>query len=82
VNGEVLIKAVGPIPFPTFFTIPELADLLRIEERKARRMVRDHEIAAVWCGGEYRILTKDLIEWLLSQRCPGGAHHELRRRRR
>jgi excisionase family DNA binding protein len=81
-DGEALFKAIGPIPFPTFFTIPELADLLRVKECEVRRMVREHEIAAVWCGGEYRILTKDMIEWLLVQRCPGGAHDESRRRRR
>jgi excisionase family DNA binding protein len=81
-DGGLLFKAVGPIPFPTFFTIPELADLLRVEEREVHRMVREHEIAAVWCGGEYRVLTKDLIEWLLVQRCPGGTYDESRARRR
>jgi excisionase family DNA binding protein len=79
---DVLIKAVGPIPYPTFFTMPELAELLRLEERDVRCMVSGHEIAAIWCGGEYRILTKDLIEWLLVQRCPGGTKDEARRRRR
>ncbi len=81
-DGDVLAKAIGPIPFPTFFTIAELADLLKVEEREVRRMVGKHEIAAVWCGGEYRILTKDIIEWLLVQRSPGGNRDERRRNRR
>ena len=45
---EVLAKAVGPIPFPTFFTLPELAELLQVEERELKRMVGTHELAAVW----------------------------------
>ena len=81
-SEELLATAVGPIPFPTFFTIGELADLLKVEVREVTRMVREHEIAAVWCGGEYRVLTKDLICWLLVQRCPGGKHNERRSARR
>jgi excisionase family DNA binding protein len=79
---EVLAKAVGPIPFPTFFTLPELAELLQVEERELKRMVGTHELAAVWVGGDYRVLTKDLIEWLLVQRQPGGNRDESQRRRR
>ena len=81
-GDDVLVKAIGPFPFPSFFTIPELADLLKVESAEVRRMVRAHELAAVWVGGEYRILTKDLVVWLLLQRCPGGAHHERPRRQR
>jgi len=81
-GDDVLTNAIGPLPFPTFFTIPELADLLKVEAADVRRMVRDHEIAAVWVGGEYRILTKDVVAWLLVQRCPGGTHDERQRRRR
>lgn len=78
---DVLATAIGPIPFPTFFTIAELADLLKVAPREVKRMIREHDIAAVWCGGEYRILTKDLICWLLVQRSPGGKQHEQRRAR-
>ena len=81
-TDALFTRTIGPIPFPTFFTAPELAELLQVEEREVKRMIAGHEIAAVWVGGEYRILTKDLIEWLLVQRSPGGNCDELRRRRR
>ncbi len=79
---DLLATAVGPIPFPTFFTVAELADLLKVDVGEVKRMVRSHEIAAVWCGGEYRILPKDLICWLVGQRCPGGKQDERRNARR
>ena len=79
-DDDVLAKAVGPIPFPTFLTVTELADLLKVEVREVKRMIGGREIAAVWVGGQYRILTKDLLCWLLVQRCPGGKHDERRRR--
>lgn len=81
-NDDALGGPIGPLPFPSFFTVPELADLLKVKVADVRGMARAHEIAAVWVGGEYRILTKDLIAWLLVQRCPGGEHHERPRRRR
>ena len=79
---QVLANAIWPLPFPSFFTIPEIADLLKVEIAVVRRMVRSHGIAAVWIGAEYRISTKDLLGWLLVQRCPGGEHRERSRRRR
>lgn len=81
-DHDALPTAIGPLPFPSFFTIPEIADLLKVEIALVRRMVRSHEIAAVWIGAEYRILTKDFLGWLLVQRCPGGEHHERSRRQR
>jgi excisionase family DNA binding protein len=81
-ENDVLARAVGPIPFPTCFTLAELADLLKVDLRVVKRMVGNHEIAAEWIGNEYRILTKDLILWLLLQRCPGGERDGRSQRRR
>jgi excisionase family DNA binding protein len=75
-NDDLIANVIGPLPFPSFFTVPELADLLKVEVGEARRMVRAHEIAAFWVGGEYRILTKDLIAWLILQRSTGGNRNE------
>ena len=32
---DSIAKAIGPIPFPTFFTLSELADLLKVDKCRA-----------------------------------------------
>jgi hypothetical protein len=54
----ILLRAIGPIPFATFLLPVEMAELLRIDEREANRIIMRHEIAAVWISGERRILTE------------------------
>ena len=80
-NHDALGGPIGPLPFPSFFTVPELADLLKVKVADVRRMARAHEIAAVWVGGEFRLLTKDIIAWLMLQRSMGVERYGRKRRR-
>jgi len=73
---DTLADAIGPLPFPSFWRIDDLARLLGIEPADVRAMIRAHEIAAFWVGGEFRLLTKDIIAWLVLQRSTGGTRHE------
>jgi excisionase family DNA binding protein len=82
VDRDIIAEAVGPLPFPSFWRIDELGRLLMVEPAEIKRMIRAHEIPAFWVGGEYRILTKDLMTWLLLQRSHGGKHDERARRPR
>jgi excisionase family DNA binding protein len=81
VYGERLTDAIGPLPFPSFWRLGEMARLLEVEETEVRRMLRAREIPHYWIGGEYRILTADLIRWLLLQRSTGGERDGRTRRR-
>jgi hypothetical protein len=81
VERDIIAEAVGPLPFPSFWRIDDLARLLAIETAEVRRLVRDREIAAFWVGGEYRVLTKDIIVWLVVQRSMGGERSGGKRRR-
>jgi excisionase family DNA binding protein len=77
-SDDVLTRAIGPLPFPSFWRIDELARLLELEPAAVRRMIGAREIPSFWVGGEYRVLTKDIIAWLLLQR--SGAKRYGRRR--
>jgi excisionase family DNA binding protein len=80
-DENLIANAVGPLPFPSFFRVDEIARLLRVEERNVRRMVRDREIPAYLLSDGYRISTKDFLTWLLVQRASGGLPDEHRQRR-
>ncbi len=71
-SDDVLADAIGPLPFPSFWRIDELTRLLGLEPAAVRGMIRAREIPAFWVGGEYRVLTKDIIAWLLLRRLTGG----------
>jgi excisionase family DNA binding protein len=77
-NDNLIASAIGPLPFPSFFKLDEVARLLRIDEPDVRCMVRDREIAAYLLSDGYRISTKDLLTWLLVQRASGGLRNERR----
>lgn len=78
---DILASAIGPLPFPSFWRIDEVARLLGLETAEVRRMVGAHEIAAFWVGGEFRLLTKDIIAWLVLQRSTGVERDGRARRR-
>ena len=77
-SNDLIANAIGPLPFPSFFKLDEVARLLSMDERELRRMVRDREIAAYLLNDGYRISTKDLLTWLLIQRASGGFRNEHR----
>lgn len=79
-DRDALIEAIGPLPFPSFWRIDDLGRLLEVETAEVRRMIRAHEIPSYWIGGEYRILTKDVITWLLLRRSAGGSDNGRARR--
>ncbi len=81
-SDDIIAEAIGPLPFPTFWRIDEVARLLAIEAADVRRMISTHQIPAFWIGSEYRLATKDLIAWLVLERSAGGNRHERPRRRR
>lgn len=43
---DALTQALGPLPFPSFWTLDELARLLNIEFAEVRRMRSTHELPA------------------------------------
>ena len=79
-DRDILAEAIGPLPFPSFWRVDELARLIEMEPAEVRRMIRARELPAFWVGGEFRVLTKDLLTWLLLQRSTGGARDERTRR--
>ena len=78
---DLLAEAVGPLPFPSFWTLDELARLLTTEPAEIRRMLRAHELPAFFVGGRWLISTADLIRWLICQRQPGDKRNGRKRRR-
>jgi len=79
---DFLAEAIGPLPFPSFFTEDELARLLNLNLREIRGMIRAGKLPSFWLGREYRVLTKDLLAWLLLQRDTGGESRGPNRNRR
>jgi excisionase family DNA binding protein len=81
-DENLIANAIGPLPFPSFFKVDEIARLLRVEEVEVRRMLRDREIPAYLLSDGYRISTKDFLTWLLIQRASRGLRNEPGQRRR
>lgn len=52
------------MPAPEFLTLAEAAALLRIGERTAYNLARDHRIPAAKVGGQWRVRRTDLDAWL------------------
>ena len=73
VNRDVLIEAIGPLPFPSFWTLDELARLLGIDLAEVKAMARRNELPRYFVGGRYLVSSADLIRWLLLQRSVGGS---------
>lgn len=69
---DVLTEAIGPLPFPSFWTLDELARLLCLDFAEVKRMRSAHELPSFFIGGQWLISTADLIRWLLLQREKGG----------
>lgn len=56
---------------PTFLTIPECCDLLRLSERSVYDMARGGRLpGAAKVGGKWRVNRRMLLEWLAQ----GGDH--------
>ena len=69
---DILSEAIGPLPFPSFWALDELARLLATEPAEIKRMVYTHELPAFFVGGRWLVSTADLIRWLILQRNTGG----------
>jgi hypothetical protein len=78
---DSLTEALGPLPFPSFWTLDELARLLTIELADVKRMRTTHELPSFFVGGQWLVSTADLIRWLLLQRERGGERNGRTRRR-
>jgi excisionase family DNA binding protein len=79
-DENLIASTIGPLPFPSFFTLDEIARLLKVKEHEVRRMVRARELAAYLLSDGYRVSTKDFLTWLLIQRASGGLRDERRSR--
>jgi excisionase family DNA binding protein len=78
---DALYEALGPLPFPSFWTLDELARLLGLDSAEVKRMRSAHELPSFFVGGQWLISTADLIRWLLLQRERGGERNGRTRRR-
>lgn len=47
-----------------FYTVKEIADILKLSTQQIRRMLRDKEIPAIKLGNEWRIPKKEFEEWV------------------
>jgi hypothetical protein len=69
---DILVEAIGPLPFPSFWTLDELGRLLATEPAEIKRMLLAHELPAFFVGGRWLVSTADLVRWLVLQRNTGG----------
>ncbi|MDR0366237.1 MAG: helix-turn-helix domain-containing protein [Bifidobacteriaceae bacterium] len=62
-------------PKPTFWTVAEVADILRVSGMTIYRMVASGELPAIRVGRSYRIPSSALDQWIdtESKREAGGA---------
>ena len=56
---ERLSRTIG-----TFFTTREIAAALKVDVRNPQRWIRRGELKASWIGGEYRVSSEDLKQFL------------------
>ncbi|WP_419786196.1 helix-turn-helix domain-containing protein [Pseudodesulfovibrio sp.] len=49
---------------PTLLTVKEVAELLRVHQRTAYRLITGGEIRAIKIGSQWRVPEKDLMEYL------------------
>jgi excisionase family DNA binding protein len=50
-----------------YYTVKEIAQLLQIKETTVRQKIRGKELRAIQIGGEYRIGSGDLADYLRRQ---------------
>jgi excisionase family DNA binding protein len=58
----------------TYYTLPEIAEKLRVSRRTVYRWVQARELPAYKLGGEFRVTERDLKHFLEARRTlkPGG----------
>lgn len=79
---DVISEAIGPLPFPSFWTLSELARLLCLDFAEIKRMRSAHELPSYFVGGQWLVSTADLIRWLVLQRERGGERNGRTSRRK
>jgi len=79
---DITADALGPLPFPSFWTVSEVARLLQSDEAEVKQMFRRGGLPAYFVGGQWLISTADLIRWLIVQRKTGGERNGPTRRRK
>jgi len=47
-----------------FLTVPEIAEMLQMDQRTVRSFIQKGDLTAVKIGAEYRILEDDFIEFI------------------
>ena len=47
-----------------FLTVPEIADMLHMDQRTVRSLIQKGDLVAVKIGAEYRIIEDDFIEFI------------------
>jgi excisionase family DNA binding protein len=47
-----------------FYTVKELAEILKLSTEQIRRKLRNKEIPGVKIGNEWRVLKKDFEKWI------------------
>ena len=54
----------------TYYTLPEVAEKLKVSRRTVYRWVQAGELPAYRLGGEFRITERDLEQFLEARRTP------------
>ncbi len=54
----------------TYYTLPEIAEKLKVSRRTVYRWVQAGELPAYKLGGEFRITERDLEKFLEARRIP------------
>lgn len=47
-----------------FYTVPEIAEILKVDPRTVRTLIQKNEIIALKVGSEYRIANEDFQEFI------------------
>ena len=54
----------------TYYTVPEVAETLKVSHMTVYRWIKDGKLAAYKLGGEFRITKRDLERFLEARRTP------------
>jgi excisionase family DNA binding protein len=54
----------------TYYTVPEVAETLKVSHMTVYRWIKDGKLVAYKLGGEFRITERDLEQFLEARRTP------------
>ena len=61
---DIISPGGADIPTPIFYTTEEVADMLKVNVKRIREMIKSKRLQAVRVGQEYRITDYQILQYI------------------